>query len=180
LWGSIGVRDESDRLQEIQSDLHAILAEGGSFDSVVPRVLQAVCERLGWDVGIAWRFDHSSRTLRFVASWHDPSGPLTELERLSERSTVSPGVGLPGRVVAAGEPCWITDVQTDRGFPRSEAAMADGLHGAFGFPLLRVRTIVGIVEFFSKKPRELDEELLVAVAQLGPQLGALIGSENEP
>jgi signal transduction protein with GAF and PtsI domain len=174
LWGSIGVGDERGRFQEIRSDLHAILTEGGSFDSVVPRVLQAVCERLGWDVGIAWTYDQSARALRFVASWHDPSGHMTELERISERSALSPGVGLPGRIVAAGEPCWITDVQKDRGFPRSQAAMADGLHGAFGFPLLRARTIVGIVEFFSRKPREFDEELLVAVAEFGPQLGALI------
>jgi signal transduction protein with GAF and PtsI domain len=174
------VEAEDDRFQEIRSDLDPILTEGGSFDSVVPRVLQAVCESLGWDVGIAWTFDHSARTLRFVASWHDPSGHMTELERISERSALSPGVGLPGRIVAAGEPCWITDVQKDRGFPRSQAAMADGLHGAFGFPLLRDRTIVGILEFFSKKPRELDEELLVAVAELGPQLGALIERENEP
>lgn len=174
------MEDAGDRFQEIHSEVDQILAEGGTFDAAAPKVLRALCEGLGWDVGIAWRVDEADRVLRFAGSCHHPSGPMTELEKLSERSTLSPGVGLPGRILAAGEPTWIKDVQKDRGFPRSPAAMEDGLHGAFGFPLIHDWKVVGIIEFFSKEARERDEELLISVARMGRQLGGLLAAESEP
>jgi GAF domain-containing protein len=172
------VGEVGDRFQDIHSELDLILAEGGPFDTAAPKVLRALCEGLGWDVGIAWRFDESERALRFVASCHPPSTPMTQLEAVSERSTLSPGVGLPGRILAAGEPTWIKDVQKDRGFPRSPAATEDGLHGAFGFPLIHDWRVVGIIELFSKEARERDEELLTSFARIGPQLGRLLADEG--
>lgn len=169
--------DQGDRFQEIHFEVDQILAQGGSFDAVAPMILRALCAGLGWDVGIAWRYDESARVLQLVASWHDPSGAMTQLEKLSERSTFSPGVGLPGRIMSAREPSWITDVQKDRGFPRSPAAMEDGLHSAFGFPLLHGRKAVGVVELFSREIRHRDEELMLSIARMGPQLGELIAGE---
>lgn len=160
------------------SGVDLALAEGASFDDAAPEVLRALCESLGWDVGIAWRFEESDRALRFLASWHHPSGPMTELEKLSQRSSFSPGVGLPGRIMSAAEPMWITDVQKDRGFPRSPAAMEDGLHAGFGFPLIHGWSVVGVMEFFSKKARERDGELLSAVAPIGRRLGELLAGET--
>ena len=171
--------DGGGRFQDIHSEVDLILAKGGPFDAAAPEILRALCDGLGWDVGIAWRYDEPASTLRFIASWHDPSGPMTQLETVSEGSTLSPGVGLPGRIVAAREPTWIKDVQKDRGFPRSPAAMEDDLHGAFGFPLLHGWRVVGIIELFSKDVRELDEDLLLSVAAMGPRLGELIAAETE-
>jgi signal transduction protein with GAF and PtsI domain len=173
------VEDAGDRFHDVHSKVDLILAEGGHFDAAAPKVLRTLCEGLGWNVGIAWRFDESDRVLRFVASWHHPSSPMTQLEKLSERSTLSPGVGLPGRILAGGEPTCITDVQRDRGFPRSPAAMEDGIHGAVGFPLIRDWKVVGVIELFSKEAKEPDEELLISVAQLGLQLGGLLAGEGE-
>jgi signal transduction protein with GAF and PtsI domain len=104
---------------------------------------------------------------------------MTELERISARSTFSPGVGLPGRIVSSSEPSWIKDVQTDRGFPRSPAAMEDGLHGAFGFPLRHGWKVVGVIELFSKDTLERDEELLLFVAEIGPRLGEFLAEATE-
>ena len=173
------MKDEGDRFEEVHSEVRRILAAGGPFADVARKILQVLCEGLAWDVGIAWRHDESAHDLHFVASWHDRSSPKTQLETLSERSTLTPGVGLPGRIVSSHEPQWIPDVQTDRGFPRSPAAMEDGLHGAFGFPLLHDWMVVGVMEFFSHEARELDEELLVSIAPLGPELGRAMAMERE-
>jgi signal transduction protein with GAF and PtsI domain len=170
--------DEGDRFGNLLSEVRRILADGGPFTEIAPRILRLLCESLGWDVGIAWRHDDSAHRIHFVASWHDRSGPMTRLETMSERSTFSPGVGLPGRVVSTREPCWITDVQKDRGFPRSPAAMEDDFHSAFGFPLLHGFTVLGVMEFFSQERRELDEDLLIVVATLGPELGAVMATEQ--
>lgn len=164
--------DEGRRSQTFDARVDGILAAGDTFDLVAPEVLQVLCEDLGWDVGIAWRVEELSKALRFISSWHAPSAAETELESLSARSTLSPGVGLPGRIVSAGEPSWIRDVQKDRGFPRSPAAMEDGLHGACGFPLLHARKVVGVIELFSYDPREPDEDLLISLALIGEKIGA--------
>jgi signal transduction protein with GAF and PtsI domain len=168
------VGDGGDRFEQIHPEIRRIMSEGGPFAGVARKILRVVCDGLDWDVGIAWRLDESSRALYFIASSHDESGPKTQLETVSERSALSPGVGLPGRIVAAREPCWITDVQTDRGFPRSPAAMEDDLHAAFGFPLIHEWQVVGVMEFFSHETRTADEALLVSIAQLGPELGAMM------
>jgi hypothetical protein len=173
------MKDEGDRFEGVRSEVRRILAEGGPFADVAPRILRVLCEGLGWAVGIAWRHDESTHALHFVASWHDESGHKTQLETLSEGSTLTPGVGLPGRIVSSHEPHWIPDVQTDRGFPRSPAAIEDGLHGAFGFPLVHDWMVVGVMEFFSHEARELDEELLVSIAPLGPELGRAMATEGE-
>ena len=170
--------DDGVRFEKLQSDVRQTLTDG-PFSNVAPRLLRALCEGLGWDVGIAWRHDESAHQIHFVASWHDQSRPKTQLEILSERKTFSPGVGLPGRVVSTGGPSWITDVQRDHGFPRSSAAMEDDFHTAFGFPLVRDRSVVGVMEFFSVENRELDEALLAAVATMGPEIGGAMAMERK-
>jgi GAF domain-containing protein len=169
--------DESDRFSSIRSETDAILAVGGPFGDVASRILRTLCLGLGWNVGLIWRLDESARRLRWVASWHDPSDPVTELEKLSMRSTFSPGVGLPGRILSAGEPWWIRNVQRDRAFPRSLAATEDGLRSAFGVPILTGRKCVGIIELFSREEMDSDRELLVSVASIGAQVGEVLEAE---
>jgi GAF domain-containing protein len=171
---------ESDRqLSAIRSELDRILAEDGPFGEVAPRILRALCEGLGWDVGIMWDANESAHALRFVASWHDPSTPMTELERLSARSTFSPGVGLPGRILSAREASWIRDVQYDIGFPRAQAAMEDDVRSGFGFPLLHGRSLVGVIELFSRQTRKRDRKLLASMAPIGDEVGRIIEGERE-
>jgi hypothetical protein len=169
---------EGDRFEQLHSEVRRILDEGGPFADLAPRILRALCEGLGWNVGIAWRHDEGAHQIHFMAAWHDPTGPMSQLETMSEQSTFSPGVGLPGRVVSTRGPCWITDVQRDRGFPRSPAAMEDDLHSAFGFPLLHGFTVLGVMEFFSQERGELDEDVLGLFAALGPELGAAMATEQ--
>ena len=97
-----------------------------------------------------------------------------EFEALSERITLAPGEGLPGRVLACGEPVWIVDAPEDGNFPRADVARRDGLHAAFGFPLLSPRGVVGVMEFFSRELREPDERLLETMRELGSQVGQFV------
>jgi GAF domain-containing protein len=174
------VREESDRrFKAVRSELNRILAEEGPVERVAPRILQALCEGLGWDVGIMWKADELANVLRFVASWRDPSVGSTELERLSAGSTFSPGVGLPGRILSGREASWIRDVQNDIGFPRSKAAMEDDIRSGFGFPLLQGRRLVGVIELFSHQTRVRDLELMVSMAPIGDEVGRMLEGEGE-
>ncbi|HJP64784.1 MAG TPA: GAF domain-containing protein [Actinomycetota bacterium] len=172
--------ETDDPISSIHAETEAILAAGGAFSETGPRVLELLCSRLEWDIGLIWQLDEAASVLRLVASWHDPSGPETELERLSMRSTFSPGVGLPGRVLSSGEPWWIRDIQHDRGFPRSSAAAEDGLRSGFGVPLLQGRKVVGMLELFSRLERDVDRELVASIAELGAVVGGSVQADAGP
>src|SRR5262249_9148683 len=54
------------------------------------------------------------------------------------------------------------------------AARRAGLQAAFAFPLRSPRGVVGVMEFFSREPRELDERLLWTMGVLGSQVGQFV------
>ena len=83
-------------------------------------------------------------------------------------------IGLPGRVWASGEPAWIPDVVQDRNFPRAAIAAREGLHAAFGFPVLLRGEVLSVMEFFSREIRPPDESLLSMLRTVGNQIGMFI------
>src|SRR6185436_18982493 len=56
-------------------------------------------------------------------------------------------------------------------FPRAVIASRDGLHGAFGLPILCHGAVIGVMEFFSHEIRQPDEELLQMLSDVGAQIG---------
>jgi len=74
---------------------------------------------------------------------------LQEMVEVNRRVTFPHGVGLPGRVWSTGRAAWIADVVHEPNFPRTAAAAKDGVHGAFGFPIIGPRGFLGVMEFYS-------------------------------
>jgi PAS domain S-box-containing protein len=151
-----------------------VLAEAQTLASATPRILQAICNSLGWSVGAIWRVDREEKLLRCVETWHTPLAPTAEFDRRTHLQTFSPNVGLPGRVWSQGRPVWIEDVTHDTNFPRSEVAAREGLHAAFGFPILLKAEVLGILEFFSHEIQKPDRRLLEMMGAIGSQIGQFI------
>jgi PAS domain S-box-containing protein len=173
--GGIETRNRFADPHDLQSVEHAvarILAETERPVEVYSAVLEAIGGLLGWELGAVWETVHGHR-LRCVTTWHAGSG-APAFEALSERITLSPGEGLPGRVLLAGEPLWIIDTPEDTNFPRAEIARQAGLHAAFGFPLRNPQGVVGVMELFSRQLREPDESLLQTMNVLGSQIGQFV------
>jgi PAS domain S-box-containing protein len=147
------------------------LAESATLAEAAVRVLQALCEALGWDYGALWNLDADGGVLNCVETWHQPTVTVTRFEAVSRATAFTRGVGLPGRVWASGEPAWVPDVVADSNFPRAAVALEEGLHGAFALPLLIRGAVVGVMEFFSREIREPDEDLLRMLARVGAQVG---------
>ncbi|HKQ61784.1 MAG TPA: ATP-binding protein, partial [Candidatus Polarisedimenticolaceae bacterium] len=151
-----------------------VLAEAPTLAAATPQLLQAVGESLGWDHGAIWRVDARAELLRCVEVWQAADVSFPEFAALSRRSTFAAGVGLPGRVWATARPAWILDVTGDPNFPRAAVAAREGLHAAFGFPIVFGRSVRGVMEFFSREVRAPDEELLRMMGAVGTQLGEFI------
>ena len=166
----IGNRGQAGRLTAEHVAARA-LVESETLAEAAGRVLQAICEGLGWDYGGLWNVDAEQEALRCVETWHLPSARVFEFEEASRRTTFVRGEGLPGRVWERGEPIWIPDVVADSNFPRATIAARDGLHGAFGLPILSRGHVVAVMEFFSREIREIDEDLLRMLSAVGAQIG---------
>ena len=116
--------------------------------------------------------DAQAAVLRCGDLWHAPATRADEFEALCRRTTFPAGVGLPGRVWASGQPCWIPDVVKDPNFPRAPAATRAGLHGAFGFPIVVDGDVLGVIEAFSGAIQRPDDDLLRMLAAIGSQIVA--------
>jgi PAS domain S-box-containing protein len=163
--------DEAVRRLHAQYAVARSLAESSSVEEAARRILQAICETLGWEHGGLWRVDGSERVLRCVETWHPPGRSFPEFDEASRCSTFAPGVGLPGRVWESGQPAFIPDVARDPGFPRAPVAAREGLHAALALPILRGGEVIGVLEFFSREIGLPDAELLEMLATVGSQVG---------
>ncbi|AMV38421.1 response regulator [Planctomyces sp. SH-PL62] len=167
-------RARAERRLKLQYTASLALTGSPRLDDAMFDLLRAIGERLGWLEGGLWRIDPQADVLRCTALWHSPSFQPEEFAALTRRTAFARGVGLPGRVWASGRPAWIPDVVKDPNFPRAQAAAREGLHGAFGFPVIVGRDVLGVVEIFSGEIQQPDDELLQILTAIGGQVGLLI------
>ncbi len=144
-----------------------ILAEAAEIINAVPKMMQAICESLGWDVGVVWTVDRQAQVLRCVDVWHAPAVEAPAFAQASLQGTFAMGVGLPGRVWHTERPAWIPDVTQDANFPRAAIAAREGLHGAYGFPVCNGVEFLGVMEFFSREMLRPDDKLVEMMAAIG-------------
>ena len=127
------------------------LVEASTFAEAVPRILEAICSALDWEHGALWDIDLQNDVLRCAEIFTASPGAFPEFNAVSRSSAFPRGIGLPGRVWAGGQPVWIPDVTVDGNFPRAPVAAREGLHSAFGFPILLRGEVLGVMEFFSRE-----------------------------
>ena len=157
-----------------QHTVTQILAAAPTLEEATPKILQAVCESLAWDVGTLWHVDREAGVLRCVEVWHTAAVAIPEFEAASRERTFAPGIGLPGRVWANRGPVYVPDVEHDPNFPRAPIAAREVLHAGFGVPIVLRRDVLGVMEFFSNEIRQPDRELLEMMAIIGSQIGQFI------
>lgn len=157
-----------------QYEVTRALAESGDFKQAVPRILRAVCEALGWELGLVWALDREGAVLRFVEAWCAAGVDVAEFERVSSRREFARGEGLPGGVWERGEALWVEDIAADATFPRASSAGRAGLHAAVAFPVLMQGETIAVLEFFSREMRAPDEALLSMMSHVGSQMGQVI------
>ena len=168
------VRKVSERHLAAQNVTTCVLVESATLAEAMPRVLEAVCKSLDWVMGVRWTVDSQAHVLRCAEVHVTPPRLLHEMVEVNRRVTFPHGVGLPGRVWSTGRAACIADVVQDPNFPRAAAAAKDGLHGAFGFPIIGPGGFLGVMEFFSTDIREPNVAVLALFEGIGGQVGQFI------
>ena len=151
-----------------------VLAESNTISDGASKILQSICESLGWEYGSLWTVDRGANVLRCSQTWRAPGVQADEFETATRQTAFQVGIGLPGRVWSDSEPVWIADVVADANFPRADIAARVGFHGGCAFPIRFRSEILGVVEFFSRSIREPDPDLLAMMVTIGSQIGQFI------
>ncbi len=170
----VALRKETDRRLAANFAVTRALAESSSLSEATPKLLQYICEAVGWEVGELWYVNADSNTLHIEGSWHVPSYEVEEFEKASRKTILFPGIDLVGRVLSSNQPAWIDNVVADKNFPRAPIAERVGLHGAFAFPIRVNDNIACVMAFYNREIVQLDDELLQLFEALGKQVGDFI------
>ncbi len=157
-----------------EHDVSRLLAGSAQFSDAASHILQAICASLSWDVGAFWIVDRDAGVLRCVEVWHVPTIDARDFELLTRDSSLSSGVGLPGRVWASATSEWVPDVTREADFPRFAPAARGALHAAVGFPIHNGAGALGVMEFFSREIRQPDARLLDMMRSIGSGISEFI------
>ena len=80
---------------------------------------------------------------------------------------------MPGRVLSSGKPEWIENVNNDASFRGAIKSNVE-VRGGFAFPVLVGEDVVGVMEFFSSRVEEPNNELLEVMENIGMQIGRVV------
>jgi PAS domain S-box-containing protein len=168
LFGTAQDITERKRAEQLFAAQHAVtklLAELTSVEDAAPRILQAICETLDWDVGLMWQASAAPAPLRPLSVW---------CRRDVDAAAFSETLPSAARDRAGDAPWFASDMaaQPSSGLP--DPALRFGMHAAFGFA---VRTSGGgcfQLAFMSREIRQPDTDLLAATTTLGSQLGQFV------
>ena len=180
LVADISDRKRAELRQNIQNAITALLADAQSVEEVMPRMIQTLCEGLGWVAGVrrgilsrnevpghleAW-----SIAVPEVASFIQNSGPGVD--------TVEDPAGLLRQVGASGKPVWLGDLAKEPASPRNVRALAAGLKSAFALPILVGGEFFGSIELYASAVRPRDEEIVQISTEIGSQIGQFIARKQ--
>src|SRR6058998_1621430 len=164
----------TDRRLAAQFAVTRALAESSSLSEATPKLLQYICEAVGFELGELWCVNAESNTLHVEGSWHLPAYEVDEFEKAGRKTILFPGIDLVGRVLASSQPVWVDNVVEDENFPRAPIAERVGLHGAFAFPVRVGEQVNCVMAFYNREIVQPDDELLQMFDALGRQVGDFI------
>jgi PAS domain S-box-containing protein len=165
----------------VQLEAAGILAESGTVEETMPRVLDALGRGFSWEVGVHWRLEEG--LLNCAATWHLPNRRFDDVvaddfEARVEAVELDAGEGLLGHVVSAGEPAWMENVAADRTFPPGKTADELGIRGVVAVPLVREDEVIGVIEFFASSLKPPDAELMQTLSVISSQVGQFVARKQ--
>ena len=163
--------ERSERRTAAQLAVTRLLADSSSLAEITQPILEAICGVSECAVGAIWQVDDDRNEIRCVRIWHSKDHEFPNFKSATVGTSLAPGAGLSGRVWQTGEPCWISDLESEDNFPRRTAALKDGLRSAFAFPISLRQKVTGVIEFLATEVRDPDAEFLTMMASIGIQIG---------
>lgn len=159
-------------LIQLMQDIAITANEASTVEEAMKIALDKICSYTKWPVGHVYVKGKDNDKLIPSKLWHLENPQLFEtFQKITEKTSLDIGVGLPGRVLATGKPEWIIDINKDPNFPRVKLAENINIKAGFAMPVLEGKKVVAVLEFFSREAKIPDEDLLQAISNLATQIG---------
>ncbi|HWP82729.1 MAG TPA: PAS domain S-box protein [Bacteroidota bacterium] len=149
-----------------------ILTSSWNLSETAPRLLRAIGEGIGWEVGELWL--KANEHLEPLGQWHHPTAGVEEFLVVGKEMRFRRGQGIVGLIWKTGESRWIVDVQREIFFVRKEVARKIGLHSAVLIPIRTAYNVIGVMTFYTFRFQHEDSDLRFMLEVLGKQIGDLI------
>src|SRR5689334_7136563 len=88
-------RDRANAHLRLQYAVTRTLAEMRHLGEASSKIVQAICETVGWDFGALWHVDPGTQTIRCVDTWRAPDVDAQEFIAATQELAFPSGVGLP-------------------------------------------------------------------------------------
>jgi PAS domain S-box-containing protein len=167
---------------QTQNAVARVLAEAATAESALPRLIAALAESLGWQLGAYWSVDADAGRLRMEACWAAPGLDAGRWIDASAEVVFHSGDGLPGRAWETGEVTWVHDGASELTPPRAKVAASLGLHAGVAMPIRSGTTTIGVLELLATAIDKEDDQLVALMSYLGQQIGQYLerkASERE-
>jgi diguanylate cyclase (GGDEF)-like protein len=151
-----------------------------TIEEVIGKILPMVCINLGWEWGAYWTPDPAQPDILICRQfWHDRNRDVAPFSTASLSTPIPAGAGLVGRVWSTSQAAWIEDMPGDTGFLRRLGARQAGLQAGYAFPVVHATANgaeqrFGVLEFFSKLPRQPSAQLPLVAAAVGALVGQTV------
>ena len=165
------VPNRPERRLAAKAELQRIVRARGESPDARALALRALSECLQWDLANLWEVTPDGR-LRCEITWRSPLSGLVELEEQSTHTTLAPGQGPAGRVLADATPAWVPSL-VEEAFVGAVPAAGEQAQGWFAFPVRVGEWVTGVVELYSREVRQPDPDLLDLLEGFGRQFGVL-------
>jgi len=155
-----------------------LLVGNHTIEQAVTKVIQLVCEILGWEWGAYWALEPDPAKEQLLACkyyWHGPAYSRASFTHESAKLRIAPGDGLVGKVWQTGLASWAENLTNDPTCLRRKSIMESSLRSGYAFPVAYQmadgqRRSPGVLEFFSSVARQREAQL----PNISPAIGALV------
>ncbi len=151
------------------------ISKSKDFFSAIEGALEKICEVGGWDYGEAWIPNEGGTGLEYCPVWYCRDNNFERFVTSSREVFFPLHVGLPGRIMATGEPEWIPDISSQPAsrFLRVNSAREAGLRAIFGVPIISNGKFLSVLAFATCQERKEESQTLDLVSAVTIQLGDL-------
>lgn len=167
---TLGEKNDSIRLQK---EIAAAANESIDPHEVLQKALDLFCRYSQWEVGHVYLLaTDGEKRVDPSYLWHleDPE-KFENFRRVTDRTSFAIGSGIPGRVLESKKPEWVINIMGKGEFPRAQMGYELGVCSGFGMPVLLGDEVVAVLEFYSSRQIQPDQELLDNCEQIGAQVG---------
>jgi PAS domain S-box-containing protein len=163
-------RTKGDRHRMLQFEVARLLAGDDPLATVGPQILGVIGRYLYWRLGVLWVYDAVSGRLNPAVAWHrGQRAGLVEQRMLATAHT--PGVGLVGVVWQRRR--WQARAIDGTG-PMDDLLTGAALSAGIAWPVELAGQFLGVLEFYTRGPLEVDERLRRCLIPMAMQLAQFI------